>query len=364
MKKKQFILGAIVLLALVAFWIWGRNRIHFDFALFRDQLAHANWWKIGLALGCIYAGYIFRSLRWAMLLRHHKKVSPFTLLGTQVIGFTAIALIGRVADPVRPYLVSKKTGLTLSSQVATYVVERLFDAGAFALIVSIALFSVPMDVHASAPGEHHMISPFVAEFLKRYGGLILTVFGTLFLVGVRFYGEKIAHGAERVFTPLSVKFAHAVAHKIRAFHSGLDMIRSIGDFLWVAGTSLAMWGLITVSYLETMQAFTANHELASVSFPQCVGLMVASGGASALQLPIIGWFTQIGIVATAMSKFIHVAAEPATACAAALLVVTFLSVVPVGLAWAQFENVSLRKVAEQSEHDVEVLEEDEEATEQ
>jgi hypothetical protein len=37
---------------------------------------------------------------------------------------------------VRPYLVAKKTGLPLSSQMAVYIVERLFDAGSMALIFS------------------------------------------------------------------------------------------------------------------------------------------------------------------------------------------------------------------------------------
>jgi hypothetical protein len=51
-----------------------------------------------------------------------------------------------------------------------------------------------------------------------------------------------------------------------------------------------------------------------------------------------------------------VAPEPATACAAMLLAVTFLGIVPVGLIWAQFENVSLRKVAEESEQAGEEIE--------
>ncbi len=51
-----------------------------------------------------------------------------------------------------------------------------------------------------------------------------------------------------------------------------------------------------------------------------------------------------------MSSFFGVAAEPATACAATLLLVTFLSIVPVGLIWAQFEHVSLRKITVESEH--------------
>jgi glycosyltransferase 2 family protein len=69
-----------------------------------------------------------------------------------------------------------------------------------------------------------------------------------------------------------------------------------------------------------------------------------------LQLPVLGWFTQIGVVAAAMSSFFAVKPEPSAACAATLLLVTFLSIVPVGLIWAQFTHVSLRKVAEESEH--------------
>jgi hypothetical protein len=50
--------------------------------------------------------------------------------------------------------------------------------------------------------------------------------------------------------------------------------------------------------------------------------------------------------------------ETATACAATLLLVTFLSIVPVGLIWAQFENVSLRKITVESEHAGEELAEE------
>jgi len=120
--KRNLILGLLFLALVAALFIWGRDRMHFDFGAFRSQLAMANWGKIGIATTCIYLGYIFRSVRWALLIRHSKKVPPFALLGTQVIGFTAVALIGRVADPVRPYLVSKKTGLPLSSQIAVYIV--------------------------------------------------------------------------------------------------------------------------------------------------------------------------------------------------------------------------------------------------
>jgi uncharacterized protein (TIRG00374 family) len=351
LKKKQLILGLVVLVALGALVVWGRDKIHFDFGEFRAQLALANWGKIALGATCIYLAYIFRSVRWALLLRHNKKVPLLALLGTQVIGFTAVALIGRIADPVRPYLVAKKTGLPLSNQFAVYIVERLFDAGAMALIFCAAILLTP-------PGA--MPHP---ELVRKtaYWGLLLTVLGALFLVAVRMAGGWLAAFLEDALGLLSKKLGAAVANKIRTFRTGLDTMRSFSDFASVISLSLGMWVLIALAYLETCQAFVASPELASMTPAKCVLLMVVSGGASIFQLPVLGWFTQIGFVTAALSKFFGAAWEPATACAAMLLVVTFLSIIPIGLIWAQFEHVSLRKITEESEHASEDLPQDEPA---
>jgi glycosyltransferase 2 family protein len=362
LSKKQWILGLVVLAALIGLVLWARQRIHFDFGHFWSQFASADWRKMVVALGCIYAGYAIRSARWAVLLRHNKRVPLFSLTGTQVIGFTGVALIGRVADLVRPYLVARKTGLPLSSQIAVYIVERLFDMGSIALIFSIALLSVPeaellkaIDRSTMLSYMFHHESEWLGLFLFRYSGLILTLFGALFLAGVRWSGEVIARFFERFLGLVSKRAGHAAGAKIRAFHAGLDTVRSFGDFAATAFLSLLMWSLITTAYLEIMHAFVASPPLATISLSKCVLLMVVSGGASVIQLPVLGWFSQIGIVAAAIAGFFGVPVEPATACAASLLLITFLGVVPVGLVWAQIENVSLRKVAAQSEHAEEEL---------
>lgn len=343
MKKNQLIFGAVVLVVIAGLVFWGRDRIHFDFGVFRAQLALADWRKIGIALACIYVGYAFRAVRWAYLLRHNKKVGLLSLLGTQVIGFTAIALIGRVADPVRPYLVSKKTGLALSTQIAVYIVERLFDAGSMALIFSsVILLTAWFGAPDALPH---------AEIVRKagYWGMAATLAGALFLVGVRVAGGMIAAFFEKMFGIFSKKIGLAAGDKIRSFRTGLDIMRSFSDFAVAAGLSLAMWAIITTAYMETMQAFTASHELATMTLPKCMLMLAFSGGASVFQLPVIGWFTQIGLVAAAMSTFYHVGTEAATACAATLLLVTFLGIVPVGLVWAQVDHVSLRKVTAESE---------------
>ena len=339
LNKRTLILGLVVLIALVALVVWGRGRIHFDLGVFRSQLALADWRKIGIAIGCIYLGYIFRSVRWALLVRHHKKVSPLTLLGTQVIGFTAVALIGRVADPVRPYLVAKKTDLPLSSQIAVYVVERMFDLGSMALIFSLVLLTT----HEALPHPELLLK--VAK-----GGLLATVALAAFTISVRLAGGAVAAFMEKSLGIFSNKLGSAVGEKIRTFRVGLDTMRSFADFGGAVLLSLGMWIVITLAYLETTRAFVASPELAAMTLPKCMVLMASSMVASGFQLPILGWFTQIGLIAAAMSSFFSVAPEPATACSATLLLVTFLCIIPVGLIWAQFEHVSLRKITVESEH--------------
>lgn len=344
MKKKQLILALLVLLALAALLYWGRDRIHFNFGVFRAQLALANWRNIGIGLACIYLGYIIRAIRWALLMKHNKKVPLFSLLGTQVIGFTAVALIGRVADLVRPYLVAKRTGLELSTQIAVYVVERLFDAGSMVLIFSSVILLAPA---GSLPHP---------EIVKKaaYAFLASTVAGALFLVAVRLAGGLVASFFQHTFGLLSKNLGLAAGHKIRTFQSGLDTMRSFSEFGVIAGLSLSMWLLISLAYLEIARAFVASPPLASMTLGKCMLLLAASGGASVFQLPVLGWFTQIAAVAATLVG-LGAAPEAATACAATLLLVTFLGIAPIGLVWARFEHVSIRKIASESEHASEEL---------
>lgn len=339
-SKRNWIVLGLLLAAAAALIVYGRHRIHFDWGEFIQQLRQAEWGRIALALGSIYLGYVFRSARWALLMRHNRKVGLFSLLGTQVIGFTAVALIGRVADPVRPYLVAKKTGSPLSSQFAVYVVERLFDAGSMALIFCSVILLAPT---GSLPHP---------EIIRKasYTALATTMGGALFLVAVRMAGNAVASFLERAFGLASRRLGKAVGEKVRMFHAGLDTLRSFSDFGITLGISLAMWVLIALAYLETTRAFVASPQLGHMSVAQCMLLMASSMVASGFQLPILGWFTQIGLVAAAITAFFGVAPEPATGCAATLLLVTFLGIVPVGLIWARLDHVSLRGVTRESGH--------------
>jgi glycosyltransferase 2 family protein len=334
----MYLIGAILLGALV--WLV-HERVHFQWSVFRDELHHVDWRRIVLGIAMVVFCYWLRAARWGVLIKPQKKVSSFALLGSQVIGFTAVALFGRLADLVRPYLVAKRTQLPVSSQIAVYTVERMFDLGAMALIFSGALLLAPD--RATLP-YHEALQP------AAVGGLAVTVILAIFAIAVRASGRAVAARAEKSLGSLSPSLGVSVGTKIRAFRDGLDSIATLGDFFLALGLSLVMWGLITAAYLETTRAFVLSPELSAMTLARCMVLMAASMVGSMVQLPVIGWFTQIGVTTGVMQQVFHVQFEPALACGAMLLIVTFMSVIPIGLIWARIEHVSLKKISEQSEH--------------
>jgi glycosyltransferase 2 family protein len=340
LKKKNWILWVVVFAALVVLVLVVRSRIHFRWDIFLQQLKLVDWTRIAVGIALIWLAYGLRAVRWSIFLKPTKRVSPFKLLGSMVIGFTGVAIFGRLADLVRPYLISRRTQIPLSAQIAVYTVERMFDMGAMALIFStVLLFS---------PDRHSLPRPDLIN-KAALGGLLVAVFLALFTVFVRVSGKVMARMLGRTFGALSQRLGEQVEEKVLGFRDGLNAIGSMGDLLLVVVISLVHWSMIAFAYLETARAFVAEPILANMHLSQCMLLMAASMGSSVITLPVLGWFTQIGFTTAAMQAFFKVPWEPALGCGAVLLLVTFLSVIPLGLVWAQFEHVSLKKITEESE---------------
>ena len=328
-RKGLLVLTVLLIFALIVFAY--RGRIHFDWAIFFQQVRRISWRHIAAGIVLIYSTFWLRAARWSVFLSATKRVSPLTLVGPQFIGFAAVALFGRLADVIRPALVARRIQLPISTQIAVYTIERMFDLGAAATIFSAALLFAPRDL------SHHEI--FVRTGLVSLAG---TAILAVFAVVVRVAGGAVASALHAAIRPLSASIADSVADKVRGFRDGLNAISSAQDFLATALISLAMWGLIGFAYVQTLHAFVATPQLAAISFSSTMLLMGASIGASALQVPILGWFTQIAATAAAMHEFYNAPIEASTACGALLLFVTFLSIIPAGLIAARLNHVSLR----------------------
>ena len=239
-----------------------------------------------------------------------------------------------MADLARPYLVARRLGTPVATQLAVYSIERAFDLAAAAILFSVTLAFAPRGT------AHH--EAFTKAGLISLGA---TLFLAAFAVTIRFGGDRLASLAAKVLRPVSAKASDMAAARILDFREGFRTIASLSQFLSALAVSLVMWLGIAVTYLESARAFTASPILGSMTFTSIMLLLAASLGASLLQLPILGWFTQIAALATAYHGVYGVPLETASACGAVSLLTTSLSVIPAGLIAARVQGVSLREAS-------------------
>lgn len=342
MDRKRILLytlafAAFAILVYMQFRTWS----HFDWATFwresRKLGRPPHIYHLFHAVTLIYVAYAMRALRWKIFLRPVRpQASTWQLVGPTLIGFTGLALLGRPGELIRPYLIARKENLTFSSQLAVWAVERIFDIGAFTILLVLAAF------FATAPKRlayHRSFQEAGLIFLALSVGL------TIGAIAVSRSGEALANWVERRFAHLAANLGNRIAMRIREFRGGLDTIHSAWSFVMLAAVSIVMWATIAVAYKEVTHAYRA--EELEIPQSQVLLLMGSSMVGSVIQLPGVGGGSQLATIA-ALEHIFDVPKELAASCGIMLWVVTFVGVIPAGLLLAHRERLSLRKLSAES----------------
>lgn len=88
---------------------------------------------------------LLRSVRWGLILRPIGKVDQLSLFSVTSVGFLAIVAIpARLGELARPYLITKKSRIPMSSALGTIFVERVLDSLTVLIIAVIALLFTPL----------------------------------------------------------------------------------------------------------------------------------------------------------------------------------------------------------------------------
>jgi hypothetical protein len=233
-------------------------------------------------------------------------------------------------------LIARRENLTVSSQLAVWAVERIFDIGAFTILLVSAIFF--------AAGPRTL--PFYNRF--REGGFLLVAGVAVIACGaaaVHWKGEGIADWIERRFSHLAANLGHKVAARVREFRSGLNTIHSLLSLLALVALSLVMWFMIIMAYQEVAHSYGVA--ILNIHRSQVLVLMGASMIGSLVQLPGVGGGSQLATIA-ALQHIFDVPPELAASCGIMLWLVTFVAVVPVGLLLSHHERLSLRKLSAES----------------
>jgi uncharacterized protein (TIRG00374 family) len=342
MGKKRYLAYAVVAAILaVLVYMQFRTWKDFDWNTFWSQARQLSPRHIVQAIALIYCSYVLRALRWKIFLRPVRKdVSTVGLIPPTLIGFTGLALLGRPGELIRPYLIARRANLTFSSQMAAWAVERIFDIGGFTVLMVFAIF-LPTELR-------FLPNPEIYPRLRVGGFLLIGLVAGLALVAflVARYGEALAARIEIRFSHLAANFGHRVALRVREFHGGLDTIHSPLSFLQLSGVSVLTWWIIALAYREVTHAYGAPLEHMTVS--KVLLLMGSSMLGSLIQLPGVGGGSQLATI-SALQHIFQASHELAASCGILLWLVTFVTVVPVGLLLAHRERLSLRKLSEESE---------------
>jgi uncharacterized protein (TIRG00374 family) len=350
-RKRTLILLAVVVVLGGLVYLQFREWRRFDWATFVRVTSDVNKRDIAIAVFVIYVTYALRALRWKIFLRPVCRARLSSMIPPQFIGFTGLALLGRPGELIRPYLIAKKENLTFSSQVAVWAVERIFDIGAFAVLMAVDVFFFAHDFD---------LDPTITAKL-RIGGVVLLLLVAGMALGawaVRRNSEGVANWLQRRISRISKKFGHSLCHKIRAFGEGLNTIHDTSSLIQLVVVSLGIWLLIAVAYREVLHSYpavsvvgeqAARIPLHEVRIPHVLLLMGASMLGSLLQLPAVGGGSQLATISVMSSPAIFgVPSELAVSAGMMLWLVTFVACVPVGLVFAHMEHVSLRKITEES----------------
>lgn len=350
MNKKKLLISALVLAALaVLIYFQVRTWQKFDWEKFWGVTRGISIPYLLSGIALIYLDYLLRALRWKILLRPVCQARASRLMAPTMIGFTALALLGRPGEFIRPYLIARKEGLSMSSQVAVWTVERIFDMGAFGLIMALNILIAGPQLKM-LPGFRNAPRAFFNFQIAALVVLAGVAVAAFFAYAVRKYPVRVAEFTRRLLGRISERVAHAVARRVQSFGEGLNTVKDLRSFLELSGLSLVIWLIIGITYVAVTNAYHI-HRHAQMTLSNVLLLTAASVVGGVLQLPVVGGGSQLATIGVLHGIF-ALSPELSTSCGMMLWLVTFMSVIPAGLFLVHREHVSLARLEEESEDEI------------
>ena len=304
----------------------------FEWSGFVDSLrqVHLGWLAAGAA--CVMSTYFLRVLRWKRLMRPIKRDTSFNdIFFATMIGFGAIALLGRAGEFVRPYLVARNENVPVAGQLSIWLLERLLDMLMILVLAGTAISSMDW----GEDGE-------LAEWAGNIGFGIVVAATAAFLVLFilpQFY-DRFQALAVRMTAPLPIGLQGKIARILTRLGEGFQGLRDFPSVAYAFGSSAFMWVLLWLSFDFMLRASLPNHSFDAQQVLVFMGMLMAG---SILQVPGIGGGVQVATIVTLTCVF-GVDEEPATATAIVVWLTAFMMAVPAALVLLARQGLSLKSL--------------------
>lgn len=257
--------------AIFLLWFFSRN---LDWADVNQSLRRANWSYLFAAGAIVSFGYLLRAVRWKVLLEPITETSLKELFATTTVGFSAVCLVGRAGELVRPmWLPLRDKRVRPSAALITLGLERICDLAALVSFFSVNLiwFKAP----AGREGDFGYVRTLGIAML---GAVALGIFG---LYVYQRYADPIIGWFERA---TDRKFIHRRIRSVflsllRQMATSLKILKDWREVALIVFWTIALWFAIAIPTWLVIAAF---------------GLPLSFGDA----LFVMGWAAMGSIVPT------------------------------------------------------------------
>lgn len=168
-----------------------------------------------------------KSYRWGVILSPLEKISQLTLFSVTSVGFfMVLAIPSRVGEFAKPFLITQKSDIQLTSAIASIFVERVLDGIALLLMFILVLSNIEL--------PQWLINSGITFF-----SIILILLASMIFLAIN---RNIASKFMDFFLKyLSEKIAEMVRKLFGHFVDGFSMLVDIKLILYVSFLSIVIW---------------------------------------------------------------------------------------------------------------------------
>jgi hypothetical protein len=268
----------LCLVAGLALWWFGRGM---DWDRAWAAMKRADWPLVVLAIAVVCSTCLIRALRWKTLLR---PLAPDASLReafvATCVGFSAIFLLGRAGEVVRPaFLPLRDRAVKPGAAFVTIALERICDTAAVILLFAANLLFVRL------PGVDEATFALVRKYgLFMFAGAVVAL-GVLYWFGRRAEGVTAWFEARVERLPRALRKAgRLIVGLLGQLGRTLAVLAGGRALLATAGLTAALWGVITLANMLVLRAFGLGVGASETVFVlgwSLVGSVVPTPGAGA-----------------------------------------------------------------------------------
>ena len=275
--RKYIEFAALCLLAAALLWWFGRG---LDWREVGHAVSTADPLRLTLAIVLISLLYLVRACRWGALLKPLTPARLSDLFVATTLGFSAVFLVGRAGEVVRPVaLPMRDPRVSPSAAIVTIFIERIYDIMGVAMLFAINLlwFQPPASL-AAYYGRIRGLG---------FGLLAALSLGIGFLIWFRKNSAKLIQALTRLFARwhfIPQRLAELVVRLLEQLSSALRVLVNVAELAETTAWTAALWLGVACANLLVLRAFHVDLGFSATIFVlgwSMVGSVVPTPGGAA-----------------------------------------------------------------------------------